>query len=334
MRKLGSFLLTIPLITRLMIHPPFVGIEMDHGLCVAGRGDTSLAAGYAEQALAMSAIMEERRPDIGAIESANIREMLGDSYRPGRHRSGLKRLMTVLVHAFRRYPLLTIKSFLAAAGISRWRHTKSKIPFYRPLSAELADLFDLLDFPIASSGRFLLPQGHSWNDYLVFAHRFAFRLSHALGPLVERSLSVRLRYGVVHSLYNALIYGAPESPILLTWSVTGSFLWIDIANTALSKNIPRQHVEAGGIPISGMGGAIQTMRSLFDRVQLRRYEFPGGMTPKTVLSLAHRLNASGRIWSRWKREIITHLACAKDNLQLMNAVTANLHEPALRAKGV
>ncbi|MCK5179828.1 MAG: hypothetical protein KAR32_09885, partial [Candidatus Omnitrophica bacterium] len=124
----------------------------------------------------------------------------------------------------------------------------------------------------------------------------------------------RIRWGIAHGLYNANVYGNPGCSVRVSWEMTSSMMKLEIINVKSSHEIKDNVVNLDGIPVSGIGGALDVMRMLFDSVYLIDVLEKGA--DETKLVLIYKRNSRLNLLSGIRRKIANRIAEAKDNIQL------------------
>jgi len=175
------------------------------------------------------------------------------------------KLFGILLRALFLYPRASLKALLYFFNI---KVLNDKTSDYAPQSPSLKSLFELLqtETPIPKTGGLILMNEEIWDDYLILAHLLAKGFQKQLQERDE--VVTKIRWGLAHGLYNAIVHGDPNYPIYIRWKILSDEFQLQIVNAKNEERMKHHDVSSNGIPISGIGGSLVIMWLLFDYFNL------------------------------------------------------------------
>lgn len=218
------------------------------------------------------------------------------------------KLLRILARAFLCYPYASVKALFYFLNI---KALDDKSMSYEPSNASLKETFALIkDTPLSAQGELTLPNREHWNDYLVLAHLFALRLKQQLQT--EEDIVIKVRWGLTHGLYNAIVHGEAAHAISVRWQVFPDEFCLQLTNTKNAERMKPHNVAVNGIPVSGVGGSLVVMGILFDYFNLSEVR-NASQEEEIRLTLIHRCN---RRRNSLRYTLAARIAHARDGIQL------------------
>jgi len=218
-------------------------------------------------------------------------------------------LFSILLRSFLHYPRTCVRALKFSLGTKIF----PSLSHYEPSSPAMKKVFDNFDrSPWPMEGSLTLPNEEAWDDYLVFAHNFGLKICEEAKISYAWPVVTKIRWGIAHGLYNAVVHGALGNPLEFRWRQTPTELQLNVINVGDETRLKPHPVSYEGIPISGVGGSMMIMNMLFDSFELTRSSEQSGEN-HIHLSLTHRFKES-QVTIR--RQVALHIAAARDKIQL------------------
>lgn len=245
-----------------------------------------------------------------ATEILGEEETIRISHTPltSRHFKDIINLMLVMMRSAFYYPPASFRALIHFFGLKK---IKDVTELYDPNEPALERAFEAFnENKIPDQGTMVLPTTDCYDDYLVLSHIFAKNVRDRLNA--ERDCLIKIRWGLGHGIYNALVHGDPAGRINLRWKITTEEFQLQLTNAKNEERMKRHHVSHDGIPISGIGGSLVAMRLLFDYFNLSEVVNAKG-EEEMRLTLIHRRNRK-RFSLRYL--LAVRVAQARDLIQL------------------
>jgi len=245
-----------------------------------------------------------------ATEILSEEETIRISHTPltSRHFQDFYNLIFILMRSACFYPLASINALTYFFG---FKHIKDITEMYEPQHSDLEHVFEIINIRnLPDQGSISLPAIESYDDYLVLAHLFAKNIKDRLNE--GREIITKIRWGLAHGIYNAIVHGDPGGKIELRWKITNDEFQFQLTNAKNEERMKPHHVSLHGVPISGIGGSLVAMRLLFDYFNLSEVVNARG-EEEIRLTLIHRRN---RKRFSFRHQLAFRVGHARDCVQL------------------